>query len=288
MIALLLLGCTAPDLPEEWELDRLRLLAIRAEPAEPRPGDLVSFTALQYVPDEAEWSSVWFACMDGDIDGCSLDPALMEQLQHADELTPEEAMALFQALREAGFVGAQPGMDLTWAVPADALDGLSEAESLEGRSGSLTVTLSTADDTELTIKRIPVSLATTPNHNPDVAPLEFDGNPVDPEATLTVDAGNDVEVHAALVGEPEEYTYVTTEGESETRTEKPSWRWYTSGGTLSEVGDGSRGPSFADEGQTEATYSWITPEEPGTYTLAAVVLDGRGGMGWQRLDVVVE
>ena len=169
-----------------------------------------------------------------------------------------------------------------------ALDGLTEAETLEGRSGSLTVTLSTEDDTELTIKRVPVSLATTPNHNPDVAPLEFDGNPVDPDASLTVDAGNDVEVHAALVGDPEEYTYVTTEGDTETRTEKPSWRWYTSGGTLSEVGDGSRGPSFADEGQTEATYSWITPEEPGTYTLAAVVLDGRGGMGWQRLDVVVQ
>ena len=62
---LTLLACEQPDLTQEWELDRLRLLAIRADPAEPAPGDVVTFSSLRYVPDAAEWAAVWIACVAG-------------------------------------------------------------------------------------------------------------------------------------------------------------------------------------------------------------------------------
>ena len=287
----LLAGCDLPQMAEEWQLDRLRLLAIAAEPAEPVPGDKVTFTSLQFVPDSdgapAEWSSAWFACVDGDEEGCTLDPALVDQLEHADQLTQTELLALLDQLRAAGFVGVQPGMDLEWDVPLDALDGLSDAEALEGRSATVDVSLATADDNELVLKRIPVSRATTPNHNPGVAPIEIDGNAVDPSVSLALDSGNNYDVHAALSGDPETYTYVTTAGATESRTEKPSWRWYTSCGVLTYPADTGIALSFEDSGEIESSMVWTTPSEPGTCVLDAVVLDGRGGMGWQSISASV-
>lgn len=283
---LTLLGCTAPDFAEEWQLDRLRLLAMRADPAEPKPGDIVTFTSLAYIPDEAEWSSVWFACMDGDTEGCSLDPALTEQLEHADDLSQVELAAIFEALRQAGFVGIQPGMELLWFVPDDALDGVTDAEALEGVSATVTAALSTQADNELTLKRIPVSLATTPNQNPDVAPLTFDRVAVDGSQAIRVEANNEIDLHAELLNGAETYTYVTTTGLTEERTEDPSWRWYTSGGTLAVNAD-SEAISFDESGSVESDMIWTTPKEAGDYTLAAVALDGRGGMGWQSLVVTV-
>lgn len=281
-----LLGCTAPDFAEEWQLDRLRLLAVRADPAEPKPGDIVTFSSLAYIPDDVEWSSVWFACMDGDTEGCTLDPALTEQLERADELSQAELAALFEALRAGGFVGVQPGMDLLWFVPDDALDGLSAAESLEGLSATVTSALSTEADSELTLKRVPVSLGSTPNLNPDVSPLTFDRIEVDGSQAIVVEANNEIDLHASLVAGAETYMYVTTQGKPEERTEEPSWRWYTSGGTLAVNADSAEF-SFDDDGSIESDMVWTTPTKPGDYTLAAVALDGRGGMGWQSLIVTV-
>lgn len=280
-----LFGCEQPDFQLEWELDRLRLLAVRADPAEPRPGDVVSFSSLRYVPDDAEWSAAWIACMDGDAEGCVIDPDLLAQLEHADELTDAELMALFAALQAAGFVGVEPGMPLGWIVPADALDDLDEADRLEGRSATVTINLATEDDAELVLKSIPVSEATTPNHNPDLLPLTFDGVPIEPGVALVVDSLNDIDIGAALDGEPEVYEYVTTAGVTESRTEAPSFRWYVSGGTLADPADVEL--SFTDGGSPTSERVWTTPEQEGTYRLAVVVLDGRGGMGWQALDVEV-
>lgn len=281
----LLLGCDVPQFHEEWELDRLRLLAVRAEPAEPRPGDVVSFTSLRFVPDDAEWSASWIACVDGDTEGCTIDEDLLSQLEHADELSDAELLALFAALQAAGFVGVEPGMPLGWIVPTDALDGLDDAERLEGRSATVTINLATEDDAELVLKSIPVSEATTPNHNPDLTPLTFDGVPVVEGTRLVVDRINNLDVGVALDGEPETYEYVTTAGEAETRTEAPSFRWYVSGGVLTSA---EAGFSIGDDGSTESEMVWTTPDEPGVYTLAAVVLDGRGGMGWRSLEVEVD
>ncbi len=289
MSFLLFLGCTEFDFAEEWQLDRLRLLAIRAEPAEPRPGDFVSFTSLSYVPEGVEWSALWLACVDGDTEGCTLDAALLDQLEHADEMTEAEVAALFAALQAGGLVGVEPGMPLAWVAPADALDDLDQAARLEGKSATVTVNLVGGEDNELTLKAIPISEATTPNHNPDLLPITFDGVAIDATAGVTVDAGNAIDLSVALDGTLETYTYVTTDGLSETRTEELSFRWYTSGGTFGGSGDTGAGPpSFGgEEGVTSSDQGWITPAEPGAYRLDAVVLDGRGGMGWQSLSVTV-
>ncbi len=283
---LLLSACSPIALSQEWELDRLRLLAIRAEPAEPRPGDTVTFTSLAHIPVEASgetpWTSVWIACLLGSGDGCTLDPALLERLEGADTLSPEEQAMLFAALQAAGFIGFEPVLSPAWPVPADALEGLTEAETLEGLSATVQVTLATEGDTELVLRAIPVSLAATPNTNPDVAALTLDDAPVvDP---VTVDDDTDVTL-VANVAALEEYTYVTTEGVTETRTEELEWRWYTDGGTLASE-DGELIPEAEDT--LESTVTWHTPDAPGDYRVHAVVLDARGGMGWWSQTLSVE
>jgi hypothetical protein len=283
---LMLLGCQELDLSQEWDLDRLRLLAVRANPAEPRPGDTVTFTSLGYAPEGA-WTAIWFACVAGTEMGCSFDPALLEGMDDLESMTPEEQAELIAALQAAGLIGLQPGFEPSWVVPEDALTGLSEEEALEGTSATVQITLTTASaeeegDTELVLRRIPISLAPTPNVNPDIGTFEVDGTGLPAGEGLTASAGQAYELTAMLYGELEEYAYVTTEGVDEMRTEELEWRWYTDMGSFA--------PSFSigDDEPTWDGVSWTAPNEPGTGVLHAVVLDGRGGMGWWTVAVTVE
>ncbi|MDP2317116.1 MAG: hypothetical protein Q8P41_29760 [Pseudomonadota bacterium] len=290
MTLLLLLGCQSIDLSDEWDLDRLRLLAIRAEPAEPRPGDSVTFTSLGYVPGGAAWTSVWFACVAGTDLGCSFDPSVLDGLDDLASMTPEEQAEVFAALQAAGLIGFEPGLAPAWTVPEDALAGLTEAESLEGTSATVQVTLTTAaaeeeGDTELVLRAIPISLAPTPNQNPDVSAFEIDGTALAAGVAFTAEAGRAYDLKATIAGELEEYAYVSTEGVEETRTEELSWRWYTDMGTLGGAVDVDLGE---DEEPTSDTIAWTASEEGGTGVLHAVVLDGRGGMAWWSVAVTVE
>lgn len=284
MTLFLLLGCQDIDLAQEWDLDRLRLVAVRAEPAEPRPGDLVTFTSIGYAP-EGEWSALWFACVQGSPDGCSFDASLLEGIDSAEDiaaLTPEEQAELLAALQAAGLIGFQPGFEPAWVVPEDSLAGLTEAEALEGTSATVQVTLTTEADIELVLRRIPISLAPTPNLNPDIGTFEVDGISLAAGGGLRADAGQLYELEAGLLGELETYEYVNTDGEHETRTEELEWRWYTDMGHL----DGSF--DIEDPEPTADAVVWRAPSEPGTGVIHAVVLDGRGGMGWWSVVVTVE
>lgn len=283
MILSLLLGCQTVELSEEWQLDRLRLLAVRAEPAEPVPGDVVTFTSLSYVPGSADWSALWIACVEGDEDGCTFDEALMARLEDAASLTEEELAQLVADLQAAGLIGLEPMFSPAWTVPGDALDGLDDAAALEGLAATVQVTLSTEADTELALRRVPVSRATTPNHNPDIGALEVDEVGVD--ASFAAARGEAYTLTARLDGGLETYTYVTTGGVEEERTEEPEWRWYAEGGQLSR---GGRGPDFGGDPEDFDEITWTAPDAAGEYLLHAVVLDGRGGMGWWTLTATVD
>jgi hypothetical protein len=278
-VILTLLACGDLELSQEWELDRLRLLAVRADPAEPRPGDTVTFSSLRYVPDDADWTAIWFACVVYEESGCDIDTDALAGLEDT-AITADDIAALM----EAGFAGVEPGMTPTWVVPDDALADLDTGAQLEGRSATVQVTLTTDADTELVVRAIPVSLATTPNTNPDVGSLTVDGEPADSAIPLVLTAGSSVDLVATLAGDLETYTYVNTDGETEERTEELEWRWYVSGGSL---GGGFVDTGPEDEGG-EGNQAWTAPSEAGDYELDVVVLDGRGGMGWWSQAVTVE
>lgn len=282
---LLLAGCyELPELSESWQLDRLRLLGVRAEPAEPQPGDEVSFEALVWSPDGVEVPTIWFACLPEDSDefGCEIDPALMELLESADPetLTPEELAELYAQAVEAGLIGATPFLSPSWTVPADALDGLDETAAREGVSALVTVQAvpedaTAAEDVEIAYKRVPVSLATTPNHNPEIETWSVGGEQIASGGTVEIAAGETVSVSAELTADSvEDYLYLGDDGE-ETRTEEPYFTWYTSAGEFEDTT--SLWPTD--------TVRFTAPASGEGAEIVVTVRDRRGGMAWATLVV---
>ena len=153
-LSFFIFGCIQDELSQNWQLDRTRILAAKAEPPEALPGETVSFQSLVFSPDPID-SVVWFACLpEGSTSfGCTIDPSLIGSLQEEDE--PD-----IEALIEAGFAGAEPYFLPSWTVPEDALDGLSQAQQDDGLSALVTLSAIPQDaqentDIEIAYKRFP-------------------------------------------------------------------------------------------------------------------------------------
>ena len=127
-----------------------------------------------------------------------------------------------------GFLGLDPFVPPSWTVPETYLDGLSEDQKLEGITSIITVmALSDCDalmqgdvedaqsildagkdDSEIAYKRIPVSLAATPNNNPVLTGISVDDFIPVVGARVTLDAGQtySLAVHLSETS-VETYTY---------------------------------------------------------------------------------
>lgn len=284
-------GCTSIDLSQSFELDRLRVLAVAAEPAEPRPGDDVTFTSLVVSPARAVGLTTWFVC--ADLTSCSPDADLMGSLTgDPAEMTPEEQAALFAELQAQGLIGVEPYYSPRWTVPDDYLDGLTDEQKLEGTTAVVTVTaIPTAEgdtaaldtdeaEVEVGYKRVPVSLATTPNHNPSFAGVRIDGIDIAPGATVTLARGQTYDIEVVLADDAvEDYDYVNTDGAAEVRTEEPYFSWYLQEGAF-------------DQANTLWPYTTVsyTAAADGALTdqsIYAVVRDRRGGMAWVEQKIRV-
>lgn len=281
---LLLSACTTSELSESWHIDRLRVLAVAAEPAEPRPGDRVTFTSLVVSPDVPVATTVWFACLTGGDDyGCSIDPALLDGLDPMDELSAEDLEALY----EAGFIGAEPYLPPVWNVPLDALDALAPEDRLEGVTAIVNLTaIPEGDDLdqsdlELAYKRVPVSEAVSPNHNPAILAITVDGVEIPQGTIVSLDRGQPYTIAVSMAHDAvETYPFVNEDGIEETRTEEPYLTWYAEAGEFDQTND--LWPYF------EAIYQAPEPSEadgPGEARLWVVVRDRRGGMAWSALSV---
>lgn len=280
-LILTLAACDTVELSESWQIDRLRVLAVATEPAEPRPGDTVTFDALILSPAQPLAGSAWFVCDAGSSTdfGCAIDESLLEGGNPAD-LDPE-------ALAEAGFIGFLPLLPPTWTVPADYLDALEPDARVEGTFAMTYIAAIPEvpegeeldeDDVELAYKRVPVSLAETPNHNPAIASWSVDGLPVPAGAEVLLDPGQAYTLAVTLADDAvESYTFVPTSGVPETRTEEPYLSWYLQEGTFNQ--------SNTLWPYTSVVY--FAPDEPtlATQGLWAVVRDRRGGMAWSELRV---
>lgn len=280
---LYLLACNTTEMAQSYEIDRLRILAVAAEPAEPRPGDVVTFTSLTVSPVDGWGGSIWFACAGTDADefGCAADTDALAGLEGLDPttMTEEELAELYEQLVAAGLIGYEPLFPPTWVVPADLLDGLSEEERLEGALGYVTINAFPAtesfdeSDIELAYKRVPISEALTPNHNPSLIGLSVDGVMMEPGVTLHLDRGEPYTLTPILGDDAvESYTYRNTDGVDETRTEEPYFTWYLQEGEFDQ--------SFSLYGEESVT--WTSPTNPtlSSQSLWVVIRDRRGGMAW--------
>lgn len=301
LTALPLSGCGSTGLAQSWQLDRIRILGVRATPAEPQPGETVTFESLVYAPADTPLGGVlWFACLPKGADefGCELDPGILSLFsEDLEELSPQEAADLYAQAVEAGFVGFEPLLPPTWNAPSDALAGLDEPAQQEGVSAIVNLTaVPEADDpdgdlTEIAYKRIPISLAETPNHNPDLLGFEIYTDPVFKDGTFVRGTlvehtggafeavrGAEYQLVPVLADDAiETYRYTGDDGASEDRTEQPFVTWYTEGGRFLQ--------EFSLHPYTSTT--WTAPASAFDGVVVAVMRDRRGGMGWTSLQVSV-
>ncbi len=282
---LLLIACDDAFVSEPWRIDRLRVLAIAADPAEPRPGDTVTFRSLVVGPPEAPPGIVvYVGCLTGDpSEGCALDGAAIEAIFADGAIDAEEQ----QVLLDAGLLGVEPFLAPTWTIPADALDTLEPSARAEGLTVFVNVSAFpelaegeevSEDDVELAFKRMPISEALTPNHNPTVSALLVDGVALAEGATVTLDRGQTYDIDVRLAEDAvETYTYVPDDGPAEERDEAPYFTWFTEEGVFDQ--------STAVWPETARRYTTPTDPARDTSRLWAVARDRRGGMGWIGVNV---
>lgn len=269
------------DLSESWLVDRTRLLAIRADPPEIRPGESSTFAALMPVPGGEDLVRVWFACpvIEGAL-GCSPDLSGLD----LDTMDPS-------ALVELGLIGVEPGFTPSYRAPLDLLaDVSSEQELREGRTVVVQVSglpedgLGASEDLdfnalEVGFKRLVVSEATTPNHNPEIVAFEVDGIAVRSHQVVHLEPNQSYDLATVLDDASiETYDYLNSEGILEQRTEEPFVAWYATDGEVVE--------SYTLYPYNEA--SWISPGRGAEGAWYAVVRDRRGGMAWWTQEWVVD
>lgn len=288
-----LTGCGAENLSQSWQLDRLRVLAIAAEPAELSPGETAALRSLVYVPAGATLGTgIWIGCLPSAADdfGCGGDAEALDALAALDPATatPEELAAALDAARAAGLLGIDPFFPPSWTAPIDALDGLDDRAQAEGLSAVINLTVAEAEpegggepDLELVYKRVPVSRSDTPNHNPTITGWLIDGEPwSEAEGPLRVRSGATLSIAPVLSADSiEAYTYQTTAGAVEAREEAPYFNWFA------EAGDFDQPLSLYPLEAVE----WTAPEAlEGPAQLVTVAHDRRGGMAWRTLSIAVE
>jgi hypothetical protein len=180
-------------------------------------------------------------------------------------------------------IGADPFWPASWTPPEDALDELSPYEQLEGLGAMVNLTVipegaEHEQDQEIAFKRVPVSMATHPNHNPEIIRTEVDGEQYPPGATLEAVRGRTYEIKPILSDSSiETYTYVDSQGVCEERIEEPYFNWYIEGGSV----------DMPFSLYPFSSIEWTAPEEAFDGMVVATARDRRGGMAWVRLAVTV-
>ena len=262
MTLALSIGCADGQLPSESELDRLRILAARATPAEVAPGETVQLESLTFSPETGVVGVVWELCMTLE---CPTPEGREDPVAALDEGRIDPA---------AGLVGLEPDSPPAFEVPAELLDALPEPAREEGtflRFGLSAVAWPEGDPDEVEwgTKDLPDSTSSQPNNNPALSTVWVGQTELAPGDTLAMEPGEyelDVVDRDAMA---ETYIYRTTDGELQTRQEDLDVRWYSDLGTI----DGT---------------VWDPGPIGQTGSLIVVVRDGRGGVDWSAFDVAVQ
>lgn len=291
MLALLLFACAdRPQVAESWQIDRMRILAVAPEPPEAHPGDTVQFRALIVSPNKPVECSAWLGCSSDSGFGCGFSGSV------GDTAAPDTGTGD----PSTAFLGIDPYFPPSWTVPADYLDALPEADRLEGTTQLITVLALSdceallsgdpsgaqdllaggVDDVEIAYKRLPVSLATVPNHNPNIAEILVDDLSLSPGSRITLDRAQTYRLKVVLSDDAvESYDYLNSDGVTETRTEEPYFSWYAQEGSFNQTN--TLYP------YTEVEYTTPSQSTLETQSLWVVVRDRRGGMGWLELPIAL-
>jgi len=294
-------ACTPTEMSQSWQIDRTRVLAIKAEVvgedgtttslAEAQPGETINLSALLVHP-ELDSTALWLGCPSAEASpfGCTFSEELFELFEdlNPDEITPEEYIEFQAQAQELGLIGIEPFLPPTYTFGDDFLDHLTDEEKIEGDELLITIIanpiidgIPDEEDTEIATKRIPISTSTTPNQNPDIVQVLIDGAPAPDGQPYTVVGGEKYDIEPILAQDPEVYTYVASDGVAEERTEEPYFQFYTTEGRFDT-------PYSLYGDYQEVT--WTAPDASVTQevTIWIVSRDRRGGMGWIEQTFIIE
>lgn len=304
-------GC-GPSFTPSWKVEELRILALTVDPPEVGPGETATWQALVGLPDGGDQELVYaFIACTPVVSGClELTEAVIaaggdeEAGQLAWAATgvrpglatiEGESLTATGALMKAPTTLLDDAEDPDTGVNAQTTFAVCVAEGcLEEDSPAEEADIAAAlgEDAPTGVKRLRISTADAPNHNPVLTSLRFEGastrGEVEPGGTISLPADEEVTLTAVLApGSAERYTFSTTTGQVQERQERPYLRWFTSAG---ELGDGGASAVItAEDGSGEGSIPFIAPADlgpDGVADLHAVVRDRRGGAAWITVHIV--
>lgn len=265
---LLLLSCTNQNLPKYNTLDRLRIMALVAQPPEVNPGATVTITPL--VSDLQETIALTysaFSCLDlgisfGAEPTCTGNPSTIT-LSSGTISTLNLAKA---------FTGVADTVSITIPDQQTMLGSRSAIQQFNGVAYIFEYVLQNSSGEEIrAIKRIAVSdtSKTNKNTNPTSADLLFNGAAV----TTTMPLGITVSASVSFTGSPtESYTRMNSSGGLTSEAEEVITTWFITDGKM----------KFQRTLGLDAN-EYSTPAQNPTGRdsyLIGVSRDGRGGSGY--------
>ncbi len=253
-VALLVAGCDTGFRPETL-VEGLRVLGVRSDPADLRPGEVAQLQSLILDPamTSGSPSTLWVGCAPDPFNlnrsACS-DPAVLQD--PASLGTPDGGLPT--GVSVIGFNG-----QAAYVAPADVFSVLPEGDArrVAGTVGQV-LAIAVAEQVSpaatndelralfdrvkahevaslIALYRIRISEDPQRNHNPVFGPLTVGGEAQPAHATLALKPGQRVTLDVAAADDTFE-TYVTStpSGGEETKTERLLAAWYSTSGRYSE------------------------------------------------------
>ncbi|HYI00726.1 hypothetical protein [Hyalangium sp.] len=276
----LAVAACGPAFELQQEIRRVRVLAIKAEPAEltlnpdaPALPPPTVFTALAVAPDDRTPDVALALCRPGNAYSSELecpgkDGASLPQGELS--LQDPDVQQILQETADAGGGGA----------PLDFNDPQTRAVLEKGVPLFIGYKASDGTDTpegeELGVRRLTLRLTATPNQNPRMEDILLDDAPLAGPLALSTEL-----VLRPKLAEGSLERYETEEGP---RTEQVFYSWYATGeGEVKQL----RSLEPVDGKPGEPTITYLTPGTAQRVTIYVVARDGRGGVDWlsRTLDV---
>lgn len=301
LFALVAGGCSLELFSPASELtDEPQVLSIRADPPEAHPGDVVTLEALVHWPGD-DWEAHWLICVPQGQD--ALSNCVGDNFPD-DGVVPDCLMSPEASLcRAPSGVTTQVLVPPYLQIPPDVtfpvFVELLVARSSVGWAGCLDA-LARAEPTPdclLGLKIASISSDPEPNRNPEPTSLLVGGVTHDASAPLLIsDDITDLAELSVLLELVVDATSVDEiyPGDASPLVAELNVAWFVTCGTIDSGGGGPPGddsldpanvnctppPGGVGPGTCYAAQATWKPREPGTCVVHAVVLDGRGGIGF--------
>ena len=264
LLILLVAGCGKGEDPATL-VERLRILAVRADPPEATLDEIVGFEALIADPSGASRpiSVTWAVCL-LDVPSSASDTFCSGPGSYPIQGT---GASVSLSLPDLADWIAQRGIDLNKLIGDPRLGDIYLLIGIEVSAG---------DETVQAMKRLKLQLKTGEpvNHNPQITDLEMDGASLGAQP-VSLNAGAKHKFRPVVSEDSREW--FIPDKDTDEKLEDNIFSWFATGGDLSD----SRTILDTDNAGNDLVINdWTAPNEPGLHSLWLVVRDGRYGTDW--------